>query len=616
VRHSTVGRPPHQVARIEGQADSQGGSGSRLEVIGRTRTPTVSVVIPTFNEAPNLDWVLSRLPDCVTEVILVDGKSTDGTAEVAHELRPDAFILTHPRRGKGNALATGFAACHGDIIVMLDGDGSADPGEIHKFVRALVAGADFAKGTRFAYGGGSDDITYFRRLGNSCLVGLVNLIYGTRYTDLCYGLNAFWRRCLPAVAPGCDGFEVEAFMNLRAKKAGLRVDEVGSYEFRRRAGLSKLHSIRDGTRILRTILRERLRQLPAPAPRTVVPGIGTEGLRVAVTGNASDTAVGHVRRMPTRAARVALVNNMPDGAFASTDHQFTRLLIGKPGNAEITVGRYYLPSIRRGPQVSALMAGAAYARLDDLFRERVDAIVVTGTEPTHPRLSDEPFWPELVALVEWGLGNSRSLVLSCLAAHVAAELIDGAPRQPLQRKCLGVRETQVLAGAPLVQGLPPLVSVPHSHWNEVSAQALRDRGYQLLLTEAEHWTAAAKQVGTCLVVYYQGHPEYDHLTLLREFRRDWRRFHLGLTVRAPQAPTGYLDEAGAAELVHLELTARRGPDLRLVDAFPFEHLAQHAHPTWQGASELLYSNWISLVAGEEQPEAEAPRPLQSAWVGA
>ena len=233
--------------------------------------PRVSVVVPTFNEARNLPFVFSQLPD-VHEVIVVDGRSVDGTVEVARQLRPDVRIVLQNRRGKGNALACGFEAVTGDIIVMLDADGSANPAEIPAFVDALVAGADFAKGTRFAAGGGSTDITWLRRLGNKALNLLVNIIYGTKYTDLCYGYNAFWRHCLPVInltvegdgTPGeemqwGDGFEVETLINVRIAKAGLRVAEVGSFERSRIHGDSNLNAVSDGLRVLRTIAVERRR---------------------------------------------------------------------------------------------------------------------------------------------------------------------------------------------------------------------------------------------------------------------------------------------------------------------------------------------------------------------
>jgi glycosyltransferase involved in cell wall biosynthesis len=234
------------------------------------RAPTVSVVIPALNEARNIPHVFRRIPADIHEVILVDGRSVDDTVQVARALRPDVSVVMQNRTGKGNALACGFAAATGDVIAMVDADGSADPGEIPLFVRALEDGADFAKGTRFALGGGSDDITRVRGLGNHMLTTLFNLRYGQKYSDLCYGYNVFWRRCVPVLgldatspmpADGSrlwgDGFEVETLIHVRAAQAGLTVAEVPSHEYLRIHGASSLHAVRDGIRVARTILSGR-----------------------------------------------------------------------------------------------------------------------------------------------------------------------------------------------------------------------------------------------------------------------------------------------------------------------------------------------------------------------
>jgi hypothetical protein len=224
---------------------------------GNGTPPRISVVLPTLNEEENLPHVFNRLPEDLHEVILVDGGSTDDTVRVAREHWPGIRVLIQPGQGKGDALRTGFAAVTGDIIVMLDADGSTDPAEIPRFVEQLDAGADFAKGSRFVGDGGSDDITPMRRMGNRALSTTVNVLYGTGYSDLCYGYNAFWTHCLPYIALDVPGFEVETLMNVRIAKAGLKVSEVPSFEARRLHGQSKLSTFRDGYRVLRTILRER-----------------------------------------------------------------------------------------------------------------------------------------------------------------------------------------------------------------------------------------------------------------------------------------------------------------------------------------------------------------------
>ncbi len=227
--------------------------------------PRISVVIPALNEAKNLPHIAERMPNCVDEIVFVNGNSTDNTGEVARELWPRAVHVHQTRKGKGNALACGFAVTTGDIIVMIDADGSTDPAEIPLFVATLLAGADFAKGSRFVLGGGSADITPFRRLGNSGLNGLVNVLFPTKFTDLCYGYNAFWRRALDvielpdihALRPQWgDGFEIETLINARVAAAGFQIAEVPSFEGNRIHGASNLNAVRDGFRVLRTILHE------------------------------------------------------------------------------------------------------------------------------------------------------------------------------------------------------------------------------------------------------------------------------------------------------------------------------------------------------------------------
>lgn len=238
----------------------------------RPSRPSVSIVIPAKNEARNLEVILPELPEC-HEVILVDGHSTDGTIETAREVLPSIRVERQPRTGKGNALVCGFAAATGDVIVMFDADGSADPGEIPAFVDALVAGADYAKGSRRLPGGGSHDLTRLRDMGNSLLSAVTNAFFSTRFTDLCYGYNAFWRDILGDLdlppsegrAPGGhkmrwgDGFEIETLLNTRVAVARRSVTEVPSVERHRIHGNTNLNAASDGLRVLRTIFVERRR---------------------------------------------------------------------------------------------------------------------------------------------------------------------------------------------------------------------------------------------------------------------------------------------------------------------------------------------------------------------
>jgi glycosyltransferase involved in cell wall biosynthesis len=231
--------------------------------------PTISVVVPAKNEALNLTAVLPLLP-AVHEVILVDGGSKDGTIAAAQAALPGIKVVHQVRKGKGNALAAGFAAVTGDITVMFDADGSADPAEIARFVQVLKDGTDFAKGTRFTEGGGSVDITPIRHAGNWGLNTIFNVLFKSDYSDLCYGYNAFWSDLIPVLdlpdhlAPmrqdgkvsWGDGFEIETVINCRFASADVVIAEVPSVEKMRMFGESNLHAVKDGIRVLKTLMTE------------------------------------------------------------------------------------------------------------------------------------------------------------------------------------------------------------------------------------------------------------------------------------------------------------------------------------------------------------------------
>lgn len=244
--------------RLKG-AEHLGGRQHKPLAVERFSWPRVSVVVPARNEALNLPIVFENIPEDVFEIVVVDGDSTDGTADVARSLRDNVRVVDQDGNGKGNALICGFNACRGDIIVMIDADGSMDANEIPLYVEALVGGADFVKGSRYMEGGGSTDITRIRSAGNSGLRIAVNTLFGTRYSDLCYGYAAFWRWTLPYLALDCDGFEVETMMNIRAHTTGLKISEVPSMEYDRIHGASNLNAVRDGLRILRVIVGERMK---------------------------------------------------------------------------------------------------------------------------------------------------------------------------------------------------------------------------------------------------------------------------------------------------------------------------------------------------------------------
>lgn len=228
---------------------------------GRTRDETsVSIIIPTLNEAGNLPYVLNTIPSWVHEIVVVDGRSGDDTERIARVLRQDVRIVHEPKPGKGAALKAGLYAAKGDILIALDADGSMDGAEIGSFADALLSGADYVKGSRFCEGGGSSDITAFRRFGDGGICFLLRLLFGAHYTDATYGYIGIWADRLDWLGIDTDGFEVETLIGIRARRARLLTSEVPCYEAHRIHGNSNLSAIRDGLRIFRTIVRERLRR--------------------------------------------------------------------------------------------------------------------------------------------------------------------------------------------------------------------------------------------------------------------------------------------------------------------------------------------------------------------
>lgn len=243
---------------------------------------TVSLIIPTLNEAENLPLVFAYIPfDYVDEVILVDGRSTDNTVDVARALLPDIRIVLEENPGKGAAMQAGYRAAAGDILIVMDADGSNDPREIPRFIQALLEGADFVKGSRFAPKGGTTDMERLRQFGNWGFVKLTNLLFATQFTDLLYGYHAFWRYCLDSIKlEGVDGFEIDAYLYLQAVRNKLRIVDVPSFEGYRFHGHGKLKTFPDGWRVLKTILGEwfdSLRSDPEESHlgfRSVLPNFG------------------------------------------------------------------------------------------------------------------------------------------------------------------------------------------------------------------------------------------------------------------------------------------------------------------------------------------------------
>jgi hypothetical protein len=257
--------------------------------VGPTPRPQVSLVLPALNEAEGLALILPRVPAIVGQVIVVNGPSTDGTADVVRQLRPDALVVSQRGRGKGNAIKHGLAVADGDVIVTMDADGSMNPEDINAFIETLHAGADFVKGSRALPGAGSADFTPIRRAGNAALTRFANSLFGAHYTDITYGFNAYWRSTIRHLGRLADGFEFEIQAAVRAVVVGMRTAEVATHEPARAGGVSKLNPLTDGSAILRILLREASprRAVELGAAYEAEEQREREALRVALLGQAA-----------------------------------------------------------------------------------------------------------------------------------------------------------------------------------------------------------------------------------------------------------------------------------------------------------------------------------------
>jgi homoserine O-succinyltransferase/O-acetyltransferase len=326
--------------------------------------------------------------------------------------------------------------------------------------------------------------------------------------------------------------------------------------------------------------------------------IATARSRAALQGDAA--------RGARRAVVIGLVNNMPDAALEATEAQFARLLSAAAGPVPVRLRFYFLPEVPRGPTGLAHVNGDAYRSIDELQRDPPDALIVTGAEPIAPLLSDEPYWGRLQELLQWAQANTASSIWSCLAAHAAVELLDGIRRRRLEHKRCGVFAHDVLPDQALLRGVATPLHTPHSRWNELPVDALREAGYTVVSASAESGADMfTKQAGS-LLVFFQGHPEYEETTLLREYRRDVGRFLRGQQAHYPTLPQGYFPPAALELLSAFEVRAQAAPAAQLLADFPATAIAATLQSTWSSGATGIYRNWLALLASKQETTARLP----------
>ena len=309
-------------------------------------------------------------------------------------------------------------------------------------------------------------------------------------------------------------------------------------------------------------------------------------------GSPGRTPLGRHHNSP--AIRIGLINNMPDSALQSTEAQFGGLLEGASGTQSVTVRYSSFPELPRGPEALAHI-DRSYWPLDELLAEPLDALIVTGTEPRAPRLEDEPYWHRFAQLLEWAEANTHASIWSCLAAHAAVQSLDGIERRRMPEKRSGVYDHQTASADPLLAGTPAVLRMPHSRWNELSVEALRGAGYQMLSWSALSGADAFVRRRRSLMLFFQGHPEYEGATLLKEYRRDVTRFLNAQQPHYPTVPHGYFSQQAIEVLEKFrdEALAQRRPEL--MERFPFAAIAAGLTNSWGETAVAIYRNWLSYI---------------------
>jgi homoserine O-succinyltransferase/O-acetyltransferase len=328
--------------------------------------------------------------------------------------------------------------------------------------------------------------------------------------------------------------------------------------------------------------------------------------------NALDPARVVTRREPgEECVRIAFVNNMPDPALEDTEMQFFELLDQASEQILVRISLYSLAGVPRGERAQEHL-NRFYFGADDLLNRRFDALIMTGTEPRQPDLRHEPYWAALGGVLDWAETNTVSTILSCLAAHAGVLHSDGLQRHPLGNKHFGVFKFDKATGHRLTAG-PSKFCFPHSRWNEVQAEALASCAYTVLTQSSEGGVDTfVKKKKRSLFIHFQGHPEYSTRTLLKEYRRDIKRFLKQERDTYPLMPSNYFDADAARLLNHFQEKAVADRREECMEAFPEATLSGSLRNTWRSSALAIYRNWLQYVISR-RTEASARHAVAVAY---
>jgi homoserine O-succinyltransferase len=293
---------------------------------------------------------------------------------------------------------------------------------------------------------------------------------------------------------------------------------------------------------------------------------------------------------------------MPDAALEDTEGQFFSLIESAAGNLPVDIRLIQIVEVPRGERVQAHL-NRFYISAEELWNHNFDGAIITGTEPRQRNLRDEPYWKSLTNVFDWAEAHTASTVLSCLAAHASVLHSDNIERNPLPEKQFGVFDYRRIAEHDLTDGLPSVVHFPHSRWNEVRSADLSRHGYQVLDESPDAGVNLfVKKKGRSLFVHFQGHPEYGTRTLLKEYRRDIRRFLKEERATYPSMPHGYFDGVAARFLSDFQKGAEAERTEETLEAFPEARLTETLKSTWHASASHTYRNWLNYLLANRSAE--------------
>jgi homoserine O-succinyltransferase/O-acetyltransferase len=296
-----------------------------------------------------------------------------------------------------------------------------------------------------------------------------------------------------------------------------------------------------------------------------------------------------------RVIEIGLVNNMSDAALRATERQFTRLLRDGADGHAVRLHCFALPSVPRAHATRQRIA-SLYTDIAAIGSLQLDGLIVTGAEPRAAALSDEPYWDEMRALVDWAEAHMRSAIWSCLAAHAAVLHLDGVERQRLPRKCSGVYDCAQQDEDTLLGGLPAQARVPHSRLNDLPANKLTAAGYTVLTHADGAGVDIFIRQQRSRFVFFQGHPEYDPASLQREYLRDIGRYLTGERDDYPDIPVDYFDAATEQALLALRAEAESRRDPALIAKLPPLTMRDGVAAAVEATASALFRNWLTSLA--------------------